>query len=492
MAAPTTRRKKDIEPDLADRGDRTIDDRGAQSVDVDAELAVIATVLTSPEGFYELGDTLTAPDFAVPAHQVIWEAVVACDAQGRAIDLITVADELTRAGHIDAIGGVSRLEQIVSALPDHLEHLGSHADIIVDKSTKRRVFDAARQIAAEAVAPGVTGDDARAFAESAIFDLGQRASSNLVPIAQAVPEMLQDLAKVRTSILQGHDTGFRDLNKLTGGAKAGQMIVLAARPGVGKSALALQLARNFAESSGDPVLFFSYEMSRSELLIRMLSAQTGIELRDLQQGIIPSGDDVELDLSVAAQRLAALPLLIDDRPPEHVSGLRSVIRRVARRGKVAAVVVDYIQLIGALNGGRSFSNRQEEVAVVSRTLKLIAREIEAPVVALSQLSRTLESRPNRRPMLSDLRESGSIEQDADVVLFAYRDHLYNPESDPEDAELIIAKQRQGETGTIHLRFEGSRTRFSDRPEGYRPGGAADIDFGSGPAFPGGRRGDELF
>lgn len=462
----------------------------AGAADMDAEIAVLATVLTTPETFYDLGDRIVDSDFSVPAHGAIWRAIVACDVQGRPIDIITVSDELSRAGQLEKIGGTLRLERIVASVPDHLSHVEAHGEIVADKSLQRRVITAARDIAAEATKPDVRGEDALAHAETVVFELGaKRQSSNLIPIAQAVPEMLQELAKARTSLLLGHTTGFRDLDRLTAGAQGGQLIVVGARPAMGKSAFALAVARAMAEGSGDPVLFLSYEMSRHELLIRMLSTMIGVDVSELRAGQIPS--EMELELAKAAQRLAALPIYIDDQPPETISGVRSLVRRMARRGPLAGVVIDYLQLMSGDRRSGYGDNRQQEVSEVSRGLKRLAREHEVPVIALSQLSRNLESRPNKRPMLSDLRESGAVEQDADCVFFLYRDAVYHPETDPECSEIIIAKQRQGPAGvTVHLRFEGPYgPRFSDRPEGWRPEGAFEV---GGPAPAPGGRGAGMF
>jgi replicative DNA helicase len=227
--------------------------------------------------------------------------------------------------------------------------------------------------------------------------------------------------------------------------------------------MALQLARNVCETSGDPVLFFSYEMSHDELLIRMLAGSIGVPLHELRQGNLPH--EAERDMSAAAQRMMALNLHINDRPPQTISGLRSMVRRRARRGPLAAVVVDYIQLMSGDGRGGRDENRVQEIGQISRGLKMLARELDIPVIGLSQLNRGLEQRPNKRPMLSDLRESGSLEQDADSVWFLYRPSVYDASVDPGAAELIIGKQRQGATGSFPLLFDAPLARYRDAPPG---------------------------
>ena len=245
---------------------------------------------------------------------------------------------------------------------------------------------------------------------------------------------------------------------MTGGLQAGQLITVAARPAMGKSAFALSLARHIAESTGLLVPFLSYEMSRSELSMRMLSTALKYDLLRLRQGDMPT--DMERDLAVAAEKMALLPVLIDDNPPETIGGVRSAMRRLARRGQVGAVVIDYLQLMSG-DGRHSDENRTQEVSAISRGLKRLADELECPVIACSQLNRQLENRPNKRPQLSDLRESGSIEQDSSVVLMLYREVVYNAAADPTLAELIIAKQRNGPIGVIHLEFASECALFTD-------------------------------
>jgi replicative DNA helicase len=300
----------------------------------------------------------------------------------------------------------------------------------------------------------------------------------MTTMPQAVANTMKELAKVRTKILLGHSTGLRDLDKITGGLQPGQLFIVAARPGVGKSAFALQIARHVAESTGLLVPFLSYEMSANELTMRMLAGALSYDLHRLRQGELMAG--MERDLAVAGERLAGLQILIDDNPPVTIGGVRSLMRRLARRGEIGAIFIDYLQLMEG-DGRSRDPNRVQEIAQISRGLKRLATELQVPVVALSQLNRGLENRPNKRPMLSDLRESGSLEQDASIVAFLYRDHLYNPAADPGLAECIIAKQRNGPSGTVMLGYTPACAKFetTDRTD---PGPSGFVQGRSGVPF----------
>ena len=425
---------------------------------------MLGACLQNPDTYFDVCQDLVEEDFGVAGHRMIWRAMVNCELQGKPLDVVTVADELTRAGDLRVAGGRDRLDDLVAGVPAALEHAGAHVDIVRDRSLLRHVMGAARSIATEVNKPDADGADALEYAEQQVFALGNRQSGDgTIHIAQAVPEMLASLAKARNKLLLGHSTGFVELDRRTAGLQGGQLIILAARPGMGKSAMALQLARNVCETSGDPVLFFSYEMSHDELLIRMLAGSIGVPLHELRQGNLPH--EAERDMSAAAQRMMALNLHINDRPPQTISGLRSMVRRRARRGPLAAVVVDYIQLMSGDGRGGRDENRVQEIGQISRGLKMLARELDIPVIGLSQLNRGLEQRPNKRPMLSDLRESGSLEQDADSVWFLYRPSVYDASVDPGAAELIIGKQRQGATGSFPLLFDAPLARYRDAPPG---------------------------
>jgi replicative DNA helicase len=425
-------------------------------IDEEAERAVLAAALTSPENFYELGETLGPNDFGIEAHRLVFTDMVQADAAGRPVDVITVADELRRMRALTKVGGSDGLTALTEAAAG--VNLTAHRDIVSEKSTLRRLVATGRQIAGDAANAEAVARDVLETAEQLVFEIGaRRDGSSLIPMTKAVAQTLQELAKVRTKLLLGHPSGLADLDRLTGGFQPGQLIIIAARPGVGKSAFALQLARHMAESTGMAVPFLSYEMGASELTMRMLATSLRYDLHRLRQGDLPAG--MERDLAVSAEKIATLPMLIDESPPVTISGVRSAMRRQARRGEIAGIFIDYLQLMEG-DGRSRDPNRVQEIATISRGLKRLATELGVPVIALSQLSRNLESRPNKRPMLSDLRESGSLEQDASLVLFLYRDYLYNPGADPDLAECIIAKQRNGPTGTVWLDYQPQCAAFA--------------------------------
>lgn len=447
MTKPTPRPKRGAPGDRARLEEAA---RGFVSVDESAERAVIAALLTEPQTFLDVTDLVSESDFGSPAMREIFSAIVACDAAGRPLDQITIADQLRKTKRLKNIGGVEQLEALVSEASS-VGNVAAHARIVSDKALLRRLIATGREIATLAMAGEHEATDALEAAESAVFALSrEREHASLVEMAQAVAETLGELARVRSSQLIGVPTGFSRLDALTGGFQSGQLIIIAGRPGTGKSAFALAISRHVAEKTGLIVPFFSYEMSRSELTMRLLSGALNYDLLKLRSGDLAAGMD--LDLARAAENLAAAPLLIDDHPPATISGLRSLLRRVARRGQIGAVVVDYLQLMeGDRSRGRD-DNRTTEVSEISRGLKRLGTELGVPIIALSQLNRAVEQRPNKRPMLSDLRESGSLEQDASLVLMLYRDSLYGgegpgPGGGAELAEVLIAKQRNGPSGT---------------------------------------------
>jgi len=429
-------------------------------LDAVAEEAVLAAVLSDPDVFDDLADHLSAEHFGVAAHAAIWAAFVAADAAGRPLDRITIADELRRSGQLDRIGGQERLDALIA--PDGgAANVDAHAAIIIDRALLRRVLASARVMAKAASDPQAVGAEVLAAAEEEIFRLAARGgASRTVEMPQAVAQLVEQLARARTRLLLGHSSGFADIDRLTGGFQPGQLLVLAARPSMGKTAMAIQWARHIAETSGETVYFASYEMGRTELLMRMLANILGTDLRQLSQGQVPHG--MERDVATATERMARLPMVVDDEPPETIGGLRSRLRRLARRRPLAAVFVDYLQLMGG--DARGDENRAQVVGSISRGLKMAARELGVPIVALSQLNRGLEARVDKRPALSDLRESGAIEQDADAVFALFRPSVYYAEEDPHTAEINIIKQRSGPLGTIPLRWEGPSARYVDVAE----------------------------
>jgi replicative DNA helicase len=433
-------------------------------VDADAERAVLAAALTSPAAFDDIVMMLAPDDFGDLRCAAVWRAMLALEASGRPIDAVTVTDELRRARMLKNAGGEQTIVDLAQTAGD-IVNVMAHVNIVAEKALLRRVVEAGRTMATAATSAHAEAQDVVAIAEEQVFAISNaKARSQVVTMTEAVPKLLAEIAKGRQQLLLGHSTGFSELDRLTGGFQPGQLIIVAARPGAGKSSLALQLARHMAETTGMLVPFLSYEMSQDELLFRMLASAMEYDMSKLRSGDLAPGMDREM--SVQAERMAALQILIDDNPPPTISGVRSHLRRMAHRGQIGAIVIDYLQLMDGDRRGRD-ANRAEEISEVTRGLKRMATELGVPVIALSQLNRQLEQRPNKRPQLSDLRDSGSLEQDANLVLFVYRDSLYNSAADPKSAELIIGKQRSGASGlSIPLEFRGSSTKFLSAGEAF--------------------------
>ena len=439
-------------------------------VDAAAEASVLGGLLTSPDAYLDVADLLGAADFGAPGHADIYQAIRACDEAGRPVDQVTVAHELRRMKRLGPAGGVERLAALVETASEGA-NVVAHARIVAEKALLRRIADAGRLMVSDGLSPDADGPAALERAEQSVFALAREGrASTLTPLAEAVPSALRELAETRGRALLGVPSGLTRLDRMTSGFRGGQLIVLAARPGVGKSALALQMAHHIAATTGDAVIFNSLEMSTSELTFRLLANTLGYDSQRLAQGDVP--DALSRDLAVAAAKLAEVPLLLDDSPPPSITGLRSAMRRAARRRPLAAIVVDYLQLMQGDLRWRD-GNRTQEVSEISRGLKLLASELDVPIIALSQLNRALENRPNRRPQLSDLRESGAIEQDANAVLFLYRDNQDARGEGAGTGELIVAKQRSGPTGVVHLRLDMASSRITDvdAPAGWYDGGA---------------------
>jgi replicative DNA helicase len=451
-----------VEPDPLDGydpGDPAAEPpRTFSMVEVQAERSVLTALLNTPSVYDELADRLIPEDFGSPAHAAIYQAIRSCDAAGRPFDRVTVVAELERAG---VAKWANRDEYVASlaAAQYPLESLDAHVEIVLDRALRRRMLVAARAIGTAAQDPTVDTAAAQELAEQQVFSLGQhRSATAMASMEEALAELMAMMATARTQKVVGVPTGIERLDAVTGGLRAGNLVVLAARPAMGKSVLALQIAHNVAATQGVMVPFFSYEMSKIELMARLMAAETGVPLNEIMRGNIPV--ELDRDWAAAGQRLKSLDglLTVVDKPPTTVTGIVTECRRMARRGPLGAVVVDYLQLLEG-DGRRSSENRTQEVSFISRTLKKLADELEVPVIAVSQLSRAPEMRPNHRPMLSDLRESGSIEQDANIVLGLYRDWVYDKAQDPTHAELLILKNRQGPLEEIALDFQGAQARF---------------------------------
>lgn len=427
--------------------------------DADAERTILGAVLITPRVLDDLAEFITAEDFGVAANASIWAGIIDCDSRNQIVDRVTIAESMRLSGTLETAGGVQYINQVI-AQTNELGGVLDHARIVHQQATLRRALSAARTIATAALAPDANGEEVRQLAESELFKVALERSRHQAPtMAQGVAQTLERLAKAKNRHLLGLDTGFVDLNDLTAGYQPGQLWTVAARPGMGKSVFALNAAARAARETGQQVVYISYEMDIYEQTLRLFAAEMSINSSDLRKGDIPA--ERTAALASAAQSLSTLSLVIEGDPPKTPSGLRSYLRQLRRRGPIAMVVVDYIQLMDADIGTRRDSNRANEVSEITKTLKSIARDLERPVLALSQLSRQVENRPDKHPQLSDLRDSGSIESDSDNVVFLYRPAAYDASRSPEEAEIVLAKQRGGPIGVVNASFQGAYMRFRD-------------------------------
>ena len=425
---------------------------------LEAEESLLGAMLLSRDAIAAAIERCSTADFYKPSHSQVFSAITSLYGQGEAVDAITVADELRRAGSLEEMGGTAVLVSLQSNTPA-ISSAGRYARIVEEHSLLRRLIGVAQDISE--IGYGLPEDVTQAVdqAESMVFEVAQRRTTDTVlPLQELLSQSLDRLEELygRGESITGVPTGYHDLDEHLAGLQPSNLVVVGARPSMGKTALALGMAAN-AAVQGIPVLFFSLEMSHLEIAQRVLCAEARVDASRMRNGRLLDGDWPKI--SHAIGRIGSAPLHIDDNPNVTVMDIRARARRMKSRDGLGLVVVDYLQL---MSGRMSAENRQVEISEISRGLKILARELEIPVVALSQLSRNLESRSDKRPMLADLRESGAIEQDADVVMFIYRDEVYNPESaDRGSAEVIVAKHRNGPTGSIELAFVGNYARFAN-------------------------------
>jgi replicative DNA helicase len=429
---------------------------------VEAEAGVLGSLLIDPEAVVQVADFLRPEDFYREAHRAIFQAVLDLYETGGPADLITLTDELARRGKLDEIGGASYVSSLANQVPTS-RNVKRYAQIVERTAVLRRLINAAGQIAGVAYNEP-DADDAIGQAEQLIADVSGRFShSDFDHIRDTLREYIDKLDQLhehRGSIV-GVASGFSDLDKLTGGLQKSDLVILAARPSVGKTALSLSLAHNASLRYGHGIAIFSLEMSKEQLIARLLSMDAQVDQQRLRTGYI---DDDEWErISESVGRLSEANIYIDDTPGIPLVEMRSKARRLMMEHGFDLLIVDYLQLMQGSGGGRQgHENRVQEISEISRGLKGLARELNVPVLALSQLSRAVESRTDKKPQLSDLRESGSIEQDADVVMFIYRDEVYNPDTDRKNiADIIVSKHRNGPVGQISLYFQAAQTRYRD-------------------------------
>ncbi len=426
---------------------------------VEAEQSVLGSILIDADAILKVGDFLRPVDFYRSQHADIYEAMLALHGQREPIDLVTLGDELRRRDKLDPVGGPGYLSSLMNTVPTavHAEHYGR---IVERKAVLRNLIGAAGKIAAVGYEESNDAEVAIDRAESILFEISQRRTDGgfealSILLGQAY-DRLEYLHEHRGQIL-GVPTGLSQLDALLGGLQPSDLIVLAARPSVGKTSMALNIAQHAAVREKKRVAVFSLEMSKEQLALRLLSAETGINPRPLQTGFVDETDWSKI--AMVMNDMATATMWIDDSPALSVMELRTKARRLeAEQRGLDLVVVDYLQLMQASTSNKD-SNRVQEVSEISRGLKQLARELKVPVLALSQLSRGVEQRGTAEPRLSDLRESGSIEQDSDVVIFLYRDGEQNPDSEVELIKAKVAKHRNGPIGEVPLQFRKSNTRF---------------------------------
>ena len=427
---------------------------------VEAEQSVLGSILLDKEAMISVSETLVPEDFYKEAHKVIYESMLKLYNSQSEIDLITLTDELRDQGYLDDIGGIAYITSLSTVVPT-TSNIKYYVNIVKEKSISRQLISAANDIINLGYDGSAKVEYVLENAEKKIFDISQeRATNDFQPINQVISEALSMLEKLyeEKNDVTGLTTGFRDLNKKINGLQRSDLLLIAARPAMGKTAFALNLVQNAALKGDASVAVFSLEMSKEQLVQRMIASQSTVELKKIKTGTLADNDWPRITDGMAI--LSGAKIHIDDTPGIKISELRSKCRKLKIEKGLDLVLIDYLQL---MEGEGQNESRQQEIAKISRSLKILAKELYCPVVALSQLSRAPEQRADHRPMLSDLRESGSIEQDADIVMFLYRDEYYNPDTEKKNiGEVIVAKNRHGETGTVELVWFGGIQKFADK------------------------------
>lgn len=424
----------------------------------DAEMSLLGAILIDEEVLADISEQVTIKDFYDKRHTIIFTAMLRLYEHHKPVDLLTLTDELKKKDNLEAIGGMAYLTELTNYVPT-AAHATAYAEIVASKAMRRRLIKASADISELGYDEETNIQELLERAETELFSVSdQSLKQDLVSLESILTESFDRMEELHRNKgqLRGIRTGWRDLDNMTAGLQRSDLVVLAARPAMGKTTLVTNLAYNVATVAKQPVLFFSLEMSKEQLVDRMLADASGVDAWNIRTGNLSDEDFSKL--SEAMGEMAEAPIFIDDTPGLSVLEMRTKARRAAHERPLGLIIVDYLQLMQA--SGRSDGNRVQEVSEISRGLKLIAREMNVPVIALSQLSRSVESRSPQIPQLADLRESGSIEQDADIVMFIYREAYYNPETDRENiTDLIIAKHRNGPTGRIELYFHPERLRF---------------------------------
>nr|WP_223159165.1 replicative DNA helicase [Microcella alkalica] len=426
-----------------------------------AEQSALGGMLLSKDAVADVIEVVRGIDFYIPKHEVIFEAILSLYAHGEPTDVIAVTDQLTKTGDLTRAGGADYLHTLTAIVPT-AANAGFYASLVAEKAVLRRLVDAGTRIVQMGYASEGEVTDLVNNAQAEIYAVaGGTQTEDYVPLTEAVNEAIDEIeaARGRDGSMTGVPTGFADLDALTNGLHAGQLILIAARPALGKSTVALDFARAAAIKHSMPTVFFSLEMGRSEIAMRLLSAEASVPLHAMRKGTLESRDWTTI--AATRGRINDAPLYIDDSPNMTLVEIRAKCRRLKQTVGLKMVIIDYLQL---MTSGKRVESRQQEVSEFSRALKLMAKELQVPVVALSQLNRGPEQRADKKPALSDLRESGSLEQDADMVILLHRESAYEKENPRAgEADFIVAKHRNGPTDTITVGFHGHFSRFADMP-----------------------------
>ncbi len=429
--------------------------------DLLAEQSAIGGMLLSKDAVADVVETVRGLDFYIPKHEVIFDAVLNLYSHGEPTDVIAVTDELTKTAQLQRAGGAEYLHTLTGLVPT-AANAGYYASIVAEKAVLRRLVEAGTRIVQMGYASEGEVVDLVNNAQAEIYGVtGGVDAEDYVPLVEAIDTAVDEIEKARgrDGEMAGVPTGFAELDELTNGLHGGQLIIVAARPGLGKSTLALDFARSATIKHHLPTIFFSLEMGRSEIAMRLLAAEASIPMHTLRKGAMDQRDWDKL--AQVRGQIADAPLYIDDSPNMTLVEIRAKCRRLSQKVGLKMVVIDYLQL---MTSGKKVESRQQEVSEFSRALKLLAKELGVPVIALSQLNRGPEQRSDKKPALSDLRESGSLEQDADIVILLHREDAYERDSPRAgEADLIVAKHRNGRQDTIAVSFNGSFSRFADMP-----------------------------
>ncbi len=423
----------------------------------EAEQSVIGSALTDSASVALSAEIITADDFYFPQNKEIYSVIIELFNLNIPIDIVTVSDKLNQGDRLDAVGGITYLATIAASVPT-TGNVIYYSKIIKSKAILRKLITSSRAITELAYTEGDSLERILEQSEQLIFDVSSSKEQNdIVPVQDVLMTAYQTMVQnaMNKDKLSGVPTGFNELNRRTGGFHGGELIIIAGRPGMGKSSFAVNIAEAAAINHSIPVAIFNLEMSKSMIVNRILCSQALVDSGKLRLGNF-TGEDWQ-QIGSVMDKVALSPIYIDDTASITVSEIRAKCRRLKQAKNLGLIVIDYLQL---MQSSSKSDNRQQEISEISRSLKILAKELDVPVIALSQLARTCETRSDKRPMLSDLRESGAIEQDADIVMFLYRDEYYNKDSEAKnEAECIIAKQRNGETGMFKLGWQGKYTKF---------------------------------